>query len=394
VSVASPPRRILLRRVLPWVLLAAGLVVFVLVVGPGGRDYLPLDPRSTKPDGTKAMMDVLRELGARVDVVAATPPAGADTALVLSDQLTDAGRAQLLDWVRDGGTLVVADPESPISDPGSAGQTDLGFLSPPLDRHCPEPALADVGRVEAAGGRLFEVPAGATGCFTRDDPKAAWLLIQPTGQGTLVRVGGAGAFTNASLGKHDNGLLAVALLAPTAGTRVAVYPVTPFEYGPNPERERSLSDLIAPGVKAALWQLAVAFGFVALWRGRRLGKPVLEPTPVEIPGSELVLAVGNLLQRARLRGQAATALADDLRRTLAERLGVPLAMPVEQLADLAAARSGVPRERVLAALTAAPADEAGLVAAAQTVEAVRREVARGGRRPAAAAQAGGIVIRS
>jgi hypothetical protein len=103
---------------------------------------------------------------------------------------------------------------------------------------------------------------------------------------------------------------------------------------------------------------------------------VLEPQPVQIPGSELVVAVGNLLQRARGRSQAAGVLVDDLRRTLAERLGLPPSVTPDQVADVAAARSGVERDRILRVLYGRPADDAELVAFSQTVEAVRREVTR------------------
>jgi hypothetical protein len=136
-----------------------------------------------------------------------------------------------------------------------------------------------------------------------------------------------------------------------------------------------LGDLVAPRVRLALWQLAVAFVVLALWRARRLGRPVAEPQPVQVPGSELVVAVGNLLQRARGRGQAAGLLSDDLRRSLAERLGLPPSTPADQVADAAAQRTGIGRERVLRALAPpAPRDEAELVALSQAVDAVRREV--------------------
>jgi hypothetical protein len=369
--------------VLPWALLVVGLIVTVLLLRPSEPDYPPLDPASPKPDGAKGLVDVLTELGAEVEVSRAQPAAGADadTALLLSDELTEEGRQALVDWVRAGGTLVVADSGSPVTDVDVAGRSDLGVLSPPLERRCEVPALRQVQRVQSPGGFLFEVPPGATGCFTSADGDA-WLLVQPLGQGNVVRTGGTGAFVNGNLGKEDNGLLLVSLLAPRPGMRVVVHNQAPPGFGPaggGDGEGGSVFDLLATGVRTALWQLVVAFVFLALWRGRRLGKPVLEPVPVEIPGSELVLAVGNLLQRARLRNQAASALAGDLRRSLAERLGLPAATPVERVAEVAADRGGVPRERVLAALRADPRDEAALVAAAQTVEAVRREVARGGR---------------
>src|SRR5206468_2825944 len=77
---------------------------------------------------------------------------------------------------------------------------------------------------------------------------------------------------------------------------------------------------------AAFVQLLVAFVAAALWRGRRLGRPVPEEPPVEVPASELVLAVGALRQRGRQRQRAAHDLATRARRVLADRMGLPGAL--------------------------------------------------------------------
>jgi Domain of unknown function (DUF4350) len=356
-----------IRGALPWLAVVVALLLVVVVGGRRQDQGVPLDPTSPGPLGTKALVEVLRGLGARVSVAADPPAAGTATALLLSDDLDPARREALLAWVRQGGTLVVADPGSGVTDAEVVGSTRIGLLDAELERRCDLPALRDVGRVAAPGGVVLAVPAGGRGCFPRG--RGAWLVTQPLGVGTVVRLGGAGALTNEQLGKADNGLLAASLLAPGPGTAVRVLrPPLPGE-GP-----RGLADLVAPRVKLALAQLAVAFLVLALWRARRLGRPVAEPQPVQLPGSELVVAVGSLLQRARGRAQAAGLLADDLRRDLAERLGLPPSAPPEQVADAAAAR-GLDRRRALAALQpAAPRDEAELVALSQSVDAIRREV--------------------
>jgi len=242
-------------------------------------------------------------------------------------------------------------------------------------------ALGDVGRVAAPGGVVFKVPEGPAGpggtggggaraCFPRND--GAWLLVQPLGEGTVVRLGGASVLVNQELGEADNAILLASLLVPVEGTTVQVLQ-PPLPGGGT----AGLGDLIAPRVRLALWQLVVAFVLLALWRARRLGRPVAEPQPVQLPGAELVAAVGNLLQRAKGRGQAAGLLTDDLRRSLAERLGLPPSAPADQVADAVAARTAVPRERVLRTLTqTTPRDEAELVALSQAIDTVRREVTR------------------
>jgi hypothetical protein len=371
------------RRALPWVAVVLGLALVVAVAGRGPEEGNPLDPASAGPLGTKALVEVLRGLGGRVSVSADRPGAGTETALLLSDDLTPERRQGVLDWVGRGGTLVVADPGSGVTEVDPAGSTRIGLLDAEIERRCAVAALGDVGRVAAPGGVVFKVPEGSGGpgspggsggggaraCFPRND--GAWLLVQPLGEGTVVRLGGASVLVNQELGEADNAILLASLLVPVEGTTVQVLQ-PPLPGGGT----AGLGDLIAPRVRLALWQLVVAFVLLALWRARRLGRPVAEPQPVQLPGAELVVAVGNLLQRAKGRGQAAGLLTDDLRRSLAERLGLPPSTPADQVAD-AAARTAIPRERVLRTLTqTTPGDEAELVALSQAIDTVRREVTR------------------
>ena len=355
-----------------------GVALVVVVAGRGAEEGKPLDPASPGPLGTKGLVEVLRELGGQVRVSGERPGAGTETALLLSDDLTPGRRQGLLDWVRRGGTLVVADPSSGVTAVEQVGSTGIGLLDAEIERRCEVAALADVGRVAAPGGVVFEVPEGPAGspeggvraCFPRND--GAWLLVQPLGAGTVVRLGGASVLVNQELGEADNAVLLASLLVPTEQTTVQVLQ-PPLPGG----GDAGLTDLIAPRVRLALWQLVVAFVLLALWRARRLGRPVAEPQPVQLPGAELVVAVGNLLQRAKGRGQAAGLLTDDLRRSLAGRLGLPPSAPADQVADAVAARTGIPRERVLRTLTrSTPRDEAELVALSQAVDTVRREVTR------------------
>ncbi|MFL6187303.1 MAG: DUF4350 domain-containing protein [Actinomycetes bacterium] len=368
------------RGALPWVAVVLGVALVVAVAGRGAEEGNPLDPASPGPLGTKGLVEVLRGLGGRVTVSAGQPGTGTDTALLLSDDLTPQRRQGLLDWVRRGGTLVVADPSSGVTRVEPTGSTRFGLLDAEIERRCAVPALRDAERVAAPGGVVFEIPEaqGAPGnrpgatqaCFPRND--GAWLLVQPLGGGTVVRLGGASALVNQELGEADNAILLASLLVPVEGTAVQVLQ-PPLPGGGT----AGLGDLIAPRVRLALWQLVVAFVLLALWRARRLGRPVAEPQPVQLPGAELVVAVGNLLQRAKGRGQAAGLLTDDLRRSLAERLGLPPSTPADQVADTVAERTGIPRERVLRTLTrTTPRDEAELVALSQAVDTIRREVTR------------------
>ena len=358
------------RRARPWLALAAGAVVVALIVGAPGDEGPPLDPSSTGPSGTKALVDTLGQLGAAVDVRSEPPRPGDTTALLLVDDLDDDRRQRVADWVRAGGTLVVTDPSSPLQPARPGASVSVGGIDPELRRGCEVAALSQVGRVSAPGAVLLEVPPGATGCFPGG--QESWLVVASVGRGTVVGLGGAGAFVNSRLARADNAALAATLLAPRRGDRVVV--LRPPAPGAG---QQDVLDLVSPGVKLAVVQLGVAFVLVALWRARRLGRPVLEPQPVQVPGSALVTAVGELLQRRRSRAEAASVLRDDLRRTLAAHLGLAPSAPPEVVADAVAGRSTMSADEVLAVLAGqTPGDEEALVALAQSMESVRRAVGR------------------
>jgi hypothetical protein len=348
-----------------WVLVGGAILVVVLLIGRPGGDGPPLDPSSTEPLGTRALVLLLEDLGAEVDVREGGPAAGDDVVLLLADTLDDGGRRAVADHVEGGGRLVVADPGSllqpfPVADPVTASE-----LAP----DCDVPALGDVERVDPVGGVGFDVPLEGTGCFPSG--AGAFVALADVGRGTVAGIGGAGAFTNAELGTLDNAVLAGALLAPEPGTRVAL--LRPAAVGGGQE---SLRDLVAPGVWGALLQLGVAFLLYALWRARRLGRPVEEPQPVRLAASELVVAVGHLLQQAGRRDQAAALLRADLRRRLAEHMGLALDASAEVVATAAAARTGLPVDRLRTALSPRPVgDDEDLVALSVEITALE-EAAR------------------
>lgn len=363
------------RRLWPWALLAVAAVLVALVAGSPrrteGRSY---DPRASTEGGTKAFVTLLESFGARVEVTDRQPPADADIAVAFPGTVPEDEEADLREWVAAGHTLVLADRFSGLT-PGYGQVTGLGFVG---ERRLPQgdctiPAARDVLNLYVGdqSAYRFPVPSGAGGCFTSEGQAA--VVSQPEGSGQIVSVGVPAVFTNRLLGEDDNAVLATSLMAPRPGVRVAYLeaPAGSIEAG-------DWTELVSTGVKVGLVQLGIAFAVYSFVRGRRLGKPRREPQPVEIEGSELVSAVGQLLQQTRSPDRAAAVLRGDLRRRLCERLGLGRDSPPEVIAAVAEERTGVDRGRLLYSLSDVPCpDEATLLALSQTIDAVREEVLHG-----------------
>jgi hypothetical protein len=356
--------------------IGAGLLVSLIVVGliagdSGSSKSGPaLSPSSTSGDGTRGLVLLLRELGADLRVGQRLPDNDTRVALLLSDGLSSPDRQQLEAWVSAGGTLVLADPDSPMA-PATAGFFGTGRARRGT---CDIPALADVSELSVPLGIQFRARGETQSCF--GDERNAFIVSASLGQGTIVSIGGPTVFTNDVLDQADNSVLAARLLVPSAGPSVAI--LDPNAPGSG---RTTLGDLIADRVFQSILQLGVAFMIYAFWRSRRVGRPVTEPQPVAIAGSQFVRAVGGLQQRSHSTDRAATALRMDTRRVVSERFGVPLNMDTATLAELAASRTGLDRTQVAAALSDAPIlDEGSLVTLGQQLDTIRQEVLSGRQR--------------
>jgi hypothetical protein len=358
----------------------AGLTVLaVIAIGSDGGD-VPLSPRSDERLGTSAMVALAGDLGAQVTVDDRLPDlgggAGPDVIVLLADLLDDGQRTVVDDWVDRGGRLVVTDPGSSFTPEWVTNFDEVADLGPArtLAGRCEIDALddVDVAGIEPRNGGVLYRPDGGSATCIDDSLGAAYIVATGRGQGTVVALGGSGMLVNAALAQGENAPVVAALVAPSRGTDLLVLEPGALAGGGG---QRTLGDLIPPGVTRAIVQLAIAFVVYALWRARRLGRPVPEPQPVAVAGSELVAAVGSLLDRTRSPAHAGELLRADLRRFLADHLGVPAGSPSDVLATVAAERTGVPEDSLRWALGPAPVtDDAGLTALAQTIDRIREEV--------------------
>jgi hypothetical protein len=345
------------------VALAVVLLVLIALAAPATRnDGDPLDPTSTSATGTKAAVELAGRLGADVEVVSDIPADDVDVALMFEDLTADAVVGDLQDWVAAGHTLVIADPASQLTPPAELEGVDpfedsASIANLSCDANRPE-GLDDLAVLEAFGTvARFEVPAGARSCF--DDGTGAVVVVEQLGDGLLVSVGTPWVFTNDALDQGDNAGLFAALAVPDPGTRLAI-----LVAGPELEPAASDGSLGLPtGVVLGLAQLIVAFVVYCLFRARRLGKPVPEDPPVVIAGSELVRAVGGLLEHTGARDRAATSLRRSARRRLAGAFGLPAAAGSDAVVSAVSARTALDRERLSVALSDGPVADDGALAA-------------------------------
>jgi len=381
-------------------LLVAVLAAVVLVyLTSRASPAVPFSIDSTQPDGYGALALLARGEGANVTSIGAAELTGgrsADAVVVpRPSRLGAEERRGLLELARGGAVVVMGERfEGAIEDELTFGDPyavpfreladDPAIESPP--GQCDIASLVGLGDIDTAFSLPIPVLQGERSCYGTGTE--AYFTERAEGAGTVVTMSDPLLWVNARLqpAKEEGGQPldnAATFLALTgAGPGTALRFVDPASgSGDAPNGTCDPIELLPLPVKLALVQGLVALVFWLWWRGRRLGRPVTEPLPVEIAASELVGAVGDLLRRRGSAGRAATSMRQDTHRLLARRLGFPQGAPSGALVERVAALTGRPPAEVAAVLldpgepggTAVPDTEA-LLRLTHQLDAIRQEV--------------------
>lgn len=364
------------RRGILWVVILLVVIAGFVVVGRGSRlSDEPLDPNGVGDGGLRAVLELARSYGAEVDLGRGLPTGEHTIALLVADTLSDEARADVREWVARGGTLVVTDTSSSfVPKLGGAFGTGAGITETVRPGQCDVRALRNVQELDVGGGEIFATPQlyrvrpGDSRCFTLGPD--AFLVVTPQDRGHVVALGSAAPFTNERIDNADNAVLAVDLLAPSRDAKLLFL-------RPLIEGGESLSDLIRSGVKFGFLQSMIAFLFYALYRARRLGRPIIEDPPIRIASSDLTIAVGNLLARSGSAAHTAERLRHETRRRISRRLGLPADAPAEQLAQAVGGRTSI--DPVTAAQLLGPTavtSDQQLVALAEGLHRIEEEILR------------------
>ncbi|MFF4321992.1 DUF4350 domain-containing protein [Streptomyces sp. NPDC001568] len=367
-------------------LLALGILVAAAVLLAGlrtGDHHGRLDPRSADPSGSRALAQLLQERGVTTRVVTnaadAAAATGPGTTLLITDpdRLGPSQRRTIRSAIDlSGGRTVLIAPDDALPDLAPATRTAGRAHRDELDAACTLPAAVTAGRAGTGGDLAYTAAAGATACYPSDGHPT--LLVQPgsTRGGDTVLLGSDAILRNERLAEQGNASLALQLL----GSRpdlVWYLPTLSDMTGADDTEDKSLLDLVPAGWHWALLQLFLAAVVTALWRARRLGPLVTEQLPVAIRASESTEGLARLYRKTDARDRAATVLRAAARERLAALVGVPPSQAHDPLSLVPAvpARLGDGTRDVTSLLFGTiPADDAALVALADHLDALEREV--------------------
>jgi hypothetical protein len=365
------------------VLLAAAVAIAAI---RSGAQHGRLDPRSADPYGSRATAELLGDRGVSTGVVTtldqATAAAGPDTTLLVAapDLLTDRQQTRLHTATEDsGGRTVLIAPESASVGtlaPGVTADPAISFSST-LSPGCDLPAARRAGSADTGGVRYTTSDAAADECYPSDRLPTLLRIPATSGNGDTVILGAPDILYNKRLDEQGNASLALQLLG--SRPHLVWYLPSLSDTSATDAGDRSFFDLLPSGWLWGTLQLFIAAALAALWRARRLGPLVPERLPVAIRASETVEGRARLYRKANARDRAANALRSTTRTRLAPLVGVSPAQahtPEALLPALSAHLQGDGQTLRSLLFGPPPRDDAALIALADQLDALEREVRR------------------
>lgn len=348
-----------------------GIVLLTAIASTDNSDeFPPYDPESAQRDGTKALKLLMEHYGSEVTIGGTVTGGFSTTAMLFNDDLSRDEASEVLEWVESGGKLVVLDPQSGLVD---ILQGDNDVLRQPLNLKpdCLSSNVNGVAQIEPTHWRDYAIfeSSESMRCFPVSD--GAFMVEIDRGSGTIVLLGGGDIFTNEQIAKADNSVLAVNLFDPQQGSKITFLATEAEESA----GRAGLLALVPDNVYTGLLQLCIAAAALVIWRSRRVGFPVAEPLPVEVPSSQLTVAIGSMLQKSGQSSAAAEVMRDDFRNRLAKLMAMDSGASPESIAEVVSRRTGIDKERLLSLLLDAQVNsDTGLVEYAKKIEDTYREV--------------------
>ena len=383
--VLTPTLRQSAKRGLFWIVVAVFLValaVGALLLNGASSDAARLSPNSAGPEGTRALVEVLRQQGVDVttttslrDTLAAIGDAQSTTLAVYDSEQYLADDGKNADLASIAADLILLDPSFDALATLAPGVSAAGTPdSDPLEAGC-DVAAAEVAGTVTAGGTAYRVADGTdvTTCLRSDSPGAddAFSLVRLGGaSGTVTIVGATDALTNAQIRARGNAAFALTLFGENPSLVFYLPSAADLDQGLDPAD-------VTPAWLAPLIGLFLLTVIAAgIWRGRRFGPLIIENLPVDVKSSETMEGRARLYERGSARLRALDALRMGSVARLARQVGLPLSATVDEVAArVAEVTRGEPRSIRSLLVDSEPTNDRELVALSDGLSELEARVA-------------------
>lgn len=344
-----------------------------------------LDPENSTSNGARAVAQVTQEHGVRITVVrsaaqlatASASLEGPATLVVTASERATAstGRAVAEQAPHFRHVVLVGLYQDVLTETGFPVRTAAGpGLHQTIASGCTTDVIGQAERIVNAGQWYGpEVAGTATTCFTAETA-AKLVSLPPSGTRPAVdALSERSLMTNGEIVKESHAVLALRLL--TRDPHLVWYSPDASELDPSETTPADTEpDLMPPWGQVALLMLGAVTLGAMLWRGRRLGRLVVEPLPVVVKAIETTRSRAQLYFTAHDTAHAAAVLQRTTRARLRTRLALaPDADPAALVSAVARATGRDPHQVGSLLFDPRTPDDTALVALANALATLEQE---------------------
>ena len=365
------------RRSLVFVAIAlVALIISAVLLSRLSPDtsQIPLSATNPDPGGARAAAQILGEHGVQVTEVSTTDAALADarpdaTLLITgADQLHPEQLRALADVPAD--VVLIGLGYGDFSELTDRVQVEGGGAQDTYPAECANEHAQAAEGLSTAGPSLTTDP-DMEGCFPLDGAGAVAFgtWTEDDGQ-TWSVLPNPHPLTNIGLDEAGNAALVLRILGQHEHLTW---------YVPDPNDDFGMAEEATPALIPTMVAVQILITLVAFayWRGRRLGRVVVEPLPVIVRATETTRGRGRLYRRGRAYQHAAAALRAGTISRIASRVGLPRTASGPEVVEALSRATDRPPQAIDSLLYGPPpTDDASLVTLTQALDTLESEVHR------------------
>ncbi|WP_411373741.1 DUF4350 domain-containing protein [Arthrobacter sp. MPF02] len=355
------------------VAVALGIVVWGQLAPRG--DSVPLSTGNAGPGGARAVSEILGRHGVEVqnagtfEAAMSALGAGSSPTLMLYDRNGFLDGPRLLELAAAAGRMVLVAPRLETLTALDSDIRQAGVVpdaSPLLTPGCQLPDAVVAGEISGEQGFVYD---GGTSCYRPAGGAAGLLAV--SADGSLTVLGSTAVLDNERLDEQGHAALALR----TLGSSPDLVWYLPSLEDLDTSGSAQTLDELAPAWVHFLgpWLLVVALAAIA-WRGRRLGPLVFEPLPVVVKAVETAEGRARMYHDSHAVQQARDNLRAGTLVRLARKLRLGPGATADEVIDAAARYLGRSAADVRGLVNDRPGTESRLVAWAQEMNNLEKEV--------------------
>lgn len=328
-------------------IMSSVIIIVLLILGQNipENSYIPYTTHNAGPNGTKAIMLLLKQEGILASELLSAAPENEGLMILIEPSYLGGQEQdwqQIMAWVKKGNTLLLASGNADIykkfgyelirNDKVPDDVTDERVFSN-------NPILADVGQLTVTGHTRLKKHNSLA--FAYGDNGGIYLAESVRGKGRVIFLTDPGIFTNKQIDQQDNLILFLNIVR-LYGQKGIWF--NEFSHGYT--LTKASRDLFTWPLRLVVIQLALGVLLLFYYWGKRFGRPIPLARKAGRISGDYVSSMANIYRQGQARKLILESIYEDFKRNAARYLGVSPQIANEEMVRVFSGRPQIDTQKL------------------------------------------------